>query len=114
MCWGTALHQPCAVYCVRKAAEKGEEKHGSDARQFVERQFYVYDGLPSVATSEETVDLLTQTREMLAEPTLRLHKVASNRQRGMEAFPVEDLSKDLKDLELGVDPLPLQRSPGLF
>lgn len=64
--------------------------------------------------SEETVDLLTQTREMLAEPTLRLHKVASNRQQGMEAFPVEDLSKDLKDLELGVDPLPLQRSLGLF
>lgn len=64
--------------------------------------------------SEETVDLLTQTREMLAEPTLRLHKVASNRQQGMEAFPVEDLAKDLKDLELGVDPLPLQRSPGLF
>lgn len=41
-------------------------------------------------------------------------KVASNRQQGMEAFPVEDLSKDLKDLELGVDPLPLQRSLGLF
>lgn len=31
----------------------------------------------------------------------------------MEAFPVEDRAKDLKDLDLGVDPLPLQRSLGL-
>lgn len=96
---------------MRRAAEKGEEEHGSDARQFVERQFYVDDGLTSVTTSEEAVDLLTRTREMLAESNLRLHKVTSNKQQ--VAVPAEDLAKDLKDLELGVDPLPLQRSLGL-
>lgn len=32
----------------------------------------------------------------------------------MEAFPVQDHAKDLKDLDLGVDSLPLQRSLGLF
>ncbi|XP_013856679.1 uncharacterized protein LOC106512653, partial [Austrofundulus limnaeus] len=31
----------------------------------------------------------------------------------MEAFPTEDRAKDLKDLDLGVDPLPVQRSLGL-
>lgn len=50
---------------------------------------------------------------MLAESNLRLHKVASNSSQVMEAFPVDDRAKDLKDLDLGVDPLPLQRSLGL-
>lgn len=51
---------------------------------------------------------------MLAESNLRLHKVASNCSFVMEAFPVEDRTKDLKDLDLGVDPLPVQRSLGLY
>lgn len=76
-------------------------------------EFYVDDGLTSVATPEEAIDLLSRTREMLAESNLRLHKVASNSSQVMEAFPVEDRAKDLKDLDLGVDPLPLQRSLGL-
>lgn len=45
---------------------------------------------------------------------MRLHKVASNSKQVMEAFPVEDRAKDLKDLDLGVDPVPLQRSLCLF
>lgn len=39
--------------------------------------------------------------------------MASNKKEVMEAFYPEDLAKDLKGLELGVDPLPLQRSLGL-
>lgn len=50
---------------------------------------------------------------MLTESNLQQHKVASNKKQVIEAFPLEDLAKDLKDLELGVDPLPLQRSLGL-
>lgn len=111
--FGNSPSPAVSIYCIRRAAKKGEQEHGSDARQFVERQFYVDDGLTSVATSEEA-DLLTRSREMLAESNLRLHKVASNSSQVMEAFPAEDRAKDLKDLDLGVDPLPLQRSLGLF
>jgi len=111
--FGNSPSPAVAIYCMRRAAQKGEQEHGSDARQYVERQFYVDDGLTSVATPEEAVDLLTRTKEMLAESNLRLHKVASNSSQVMEAFPVEDRAKDLKDLDLGVDPLPLQRSLGL-
>ncbi|KAI4810819.1 hypothetical protein KUCAC02_013748 [Chaenocephalus aceratus] len=59
---------------MRRAAQKDERKHGSDAKQFVERQFYVDDGLTSFTTSEGAIDVLTRTRKMLAESNLRLHK----------------------------------------
>lgn len=48
-----------AIYCMRQAAQKGEQEHGSDARQFIEGQFYVDNGLTSVATPQEAGDLLT-------------------------------------------------------
>lgn len=32
----------------------------------------------------------------------------------MSAFAPEDLAKDLKDLDFGADPLPLQRSLGMI
>ncbi|XP_026010486.1 uncharacterized protein LOC113013640 [Astatotilapia calliptera] len=111
--FGNSPSPAVAIYCMRQAAQQGEREHGSDARQFVERQFYVDDGLTSVATPEEAINLLTRTQNMLAESNLRLHKVASNCSQVMEAFPVEDRAKDLKDLDLGVDPLPVQRSLGL-
>lgn len=111
--FGNSPSPSVAIYCMKRAAQKGEQEHGSDVRQFIERQFYVDDGLTSVATPEEAIDLLSQTREMLAESNLRLDKVASNSSQVMEAFLVEDRAKDLKDLDLGVDPLHFQRSLGL-
>ncbi|XP_013856435.1 uncharacterized protein LOC106512341 [Austrofundulus limnaeus] len=88
--FGNSPSPAVAIYCMRRAAQQGEQEHGSDARQFVERQFYVDDGLTSVATPEEAVDLLLRTKNMLAESNLRLHKVASNCSQVMEAFPTED------------------------
>lgn len=59
------------------------------------------------------MDLLKRTKQMLAESNVRLHKVASNSKQVMEALPKEDRASDLKELELGADPFPLQRSLGL-
>lgn len=76
--FGNSPSPAVAIYCMRRAAQEGERDHGSDAKQFVERQFYVDDGLTSFTTSEGAIDVLTRTRKMLAESNLRLHKVASN------------------------------------
>lgn len=45
---------------------------------------------------------------MMAESNIRLHKIASNVSHVMNAFPPEERAADLKDLDLVVDPLPLQ------
>lgn len=111
--FGNSPSPAVAIYCMRRAALQGENDYGIDAKHFVVRNFYVDDGLTSVSTSEEAVDLLKNTQRMLAESNLRLHKIASNSKTVMEAFPKEDHAKDLKDLDLGVDELPVQHSLGL-
>lgn len=77
--------------CTRRAAAHGEEDYGSKAKHFVE--FYVDDGLLSVPTPAEVIDLLARTQEMLADSNLRLHKFASNSKEVMEAFPINKDSR---------------------
>ncbi|KAK3507778.1 hypothetical protein QTP70_000334 [Hemibagrus guttatus] len=111
--FGNSPSPAVAIYGLRRAAAYDEKEYGSDAKRFVEREFYVDDGLLSTPTTAEAIDLLTRTKEMLATSKLRLHKFASNSKEVMDAFPIEDHAKGLKDLNLEVDPTPIQRSLGL-
>ncbi len=111
--FGNSPSPAVAIYALRRAAQAGEEEHGMDAKEFVDRNFYVDDGLTSVPTEEEAVSLLKRTKNMLAESSIHLHEIASNSYTVMGSFSPEDLAKDLKDLDLGGEPLPIQRSLGL-
>ncbi|XP_061819391.2 uncharacterized protein [Nerophis lumbriciformis] len=111
--FGNSPSPAVAIYGLRRAAEEGEREHGTDAKQFIMRNFYVDDGLASFSNAEEAITVLSNAREMLVESSIRLHKIASNSNTVLDAFPPEDLAKGLKDLDLTSDPLPLQRSLGL-
>ncbi len=98
---------------LRRAAELGEAECGMDAKNFVLRNFYVDDGITSVPTEREAIDLLKHTQIMPSKSSLNLHKVASNGASVMEAFPSSERAKDLKDLDFSKDTIPLQRSLGI-
>lgn len=103
-----------ANYGLHKTAEISVEKYGSDVKDFIQKNFYVDDGLISLPSASEAIDLMTRTMSALKnEGNLRLHKVASNKEEVMSAFASDDLAKDLKDLDIGNDQLPVQRSLGL-
>ncbi|XP_044158322.1 uncharacterized protein LOC122944157 [Bufo gargarizans] len=112
--FGNSPSPAVAIYGLKKTAQLGEAEYGSDARQFVERNFYVDDGLKSFPTAKEAINLLTRTKEMLAVANLRLHKIISNSQELMNAFHPEDYAASVKDLDLGSDAPPMQRSLGLL
>lgn len=71
--FGNSPSPAVAIYGLQRAAAYGEEEYGPDAKHFVEREFYVDDGLLSMSTAAEAIDLLTRTKEMLATLNLRLH-----------------------------------------
>lgn len=102
-----------AMYGLRRAAQHGEAEFGADAKSFVQRDFYVDDGLKSLPSITEAIDLLKATQDMLAISNLWLHKIASNSSTVMQAFPSADNAKDLKDLDFEIDSPPVQRSLGL-
>ena len=112
--FGNGPSPAVASYGLKKTASYGEEKFGKAAARLVHRNFYVDDGVTSLPTADEAIELVTTTQKMLAEANLRLHKVISNSVKVMEAFPNEDRGKDLRDLDLRCDPLPPQRSLGVY
>ncbi|XP_048586639.1 uncharacterized protein LOC125568412 [Nematostella vectensis] len=112
--FGNGPSPAVATFGLRATVNDGEEKCSEAVRQFVNRNFYVDDGLVSVSTPKEAVQLVTNTQAALATRNLRLHKVVSNSVEVVQSFPAEDRAKNLKDLDLSHDDLPAQRSLGVY
>lgn len=110
--FGNSPSPAIAMYGLRKAALTAQEKYSEGAKQFV-LNFYVDDGLASFPSHADAIQTLKSTKEMLSDSNIRLHKIATNSPVVMEAFPSEERAKELKNLDLGTEPLPLQRSLGL-
>lgn len=99
-----------ATYGPRKAVEISEQ----DIKEFVNRIFYIDDALTSLPSADVAVSLLKRTQDTLrGERNIRLHKIASNDKTVMAQFAKENLGKELKDLDIGSEFLPLQNSSGL-
>ena len=74
-------------------ARNAEFSFGHDVRSFVERNFYVDDGLVSLPSVERAVSLMRRTQQtLLQEGGLRLHRTVSNDSNVMTNFPSEDLA----------------------
>lgn len=111
--FGNSPSPAVAIYGLRHAAQHGASEYGADAEHFVERDFYVDDGLKSLPSAAEAIDLLQRTQEMLAVSNLRLHKIASNDPKDLEAFLPEDDAKGLQNLDFDDSSDLIQRSLGL-
>ncbi|XP_069106579.1 uncharacterized protein [Argopecten irradians] len=111
--FGNTPSPAVATYGLRRTACENADNFGYDMKEFVEQDFYVDDGLMSLPSAPEAIDLMKHTQQALATAGIRLHKVASNSTQVLKSFPQEDLAKDLKDLEIGTDSLPVQHSLGL-
>ncbi|XP_062247200.1 uncharacterized protein LOC133956282 isoform X2 [Platichthys flesus] len=111
--FGNSPSPAVAIHGLHQSVQVRELNIDLDVQRFVMRDFYVDDGLKSLPTVVAAVNLLKKTQDVLAKSNLRLHKIAANKKEVMEAFPAKDRAKDLKDLDLSADTLPMQRSLGI-
>ena len=114
--FGNGPSPAVATYGLRRMAVDGEEKYAEEAKNFIYIccNFYVDDGLALLPTTQGAIDLVKGAQATLATAKLRLHKVVSNSAKVMEAFPAEDQAKDVRDLGLRSDTLPVQQSLRVF
>lgn len=78
--FGAVSSPSCAIYGLKKIADdyKSAFPRASD---FVKNNFYVDDGLVSVASPQEAIQLMTDCRLMLSKGNLVLHKFLSNNEQ---------------------------------
>ena len=79
----------------------------------MKRNFYVDDCLVSVETEEKAVKLSTELKNLLSRGGFNLTKWLSNRPRVLKFIPIEERVKQLKDLDLNHDALPVDRALGV-
>lgn len=94
--FGNSPSPAIATYGMRRTVKEVEHIYGTDVTHYIERDFYVDDGLTSQQSVKDAVDLMKRTHKALSLGKLRLHKIASNNSEVMKSFDTEDLSSDLK------------------
>jgi len=110
--FGAASSPGCANYGLKYLAKKHESEFPL-ASSFVQHDFYVDDGLTSVETEEEAIQLVNEAQRLCANGGLRLHKFISNNKRVIESIPASERAVDVKDLDLALEQLPIERALGV-
>lgn len=111
--FGAASSPGCSNFGLKKTATDNECEFGSDAAEFIRKDFYVDDGLKSVATVSEATSLIENTKSICARGGMRLHKFISNSKEVIAKIAPDDRAKGVKDLDLHNDVLPIERALGV-
>ena len=94
--FGNSPSPAIATFGLRKTVEFAD----LDVKDFVNRNFYVDDGIISLPSESEAISLMKRTLSILkTEGQLRLHKITSNKTALMKAFEPCDLGENLKEID---------------
>ncbi|CAC5416723.1 unnamed protein product [Mytilus coruscus] len=110
--FGAASSPGCANYGLKYLAKLQEVKY-LDASHFIQYDFYVDDGLTSVETETQAIKLVNDAQRVCVNEGLRLHKFISNRVNVMDSIPHSERASGVKDLNLALENLPVERALGV-
>lgn len=105
--FGAASSPGCADYSLKHIAAQGRGHFSEATIRFIERNFYMDDGLISVSTDEETIELMNEARQ------LRIHKFISNRQGVLASLPREECVETARHQDLALSEPQIERALGV-
>ncbi|XP_030588591.1 uncharacterized protein LOC115795386 [Archocentrus centrarchus] len=110
--FGATSSPGCANFGLKYLAQK----HTVDyplASAFIEKNFYVDDGLTSVPSVKDAEDLIIEARELCKKGGLRLHKFNSNRLEVLDCVDASERATKAGSLHLGLDEPLIGRALGI-
>ncbi|XP_071482161.1 uncharacterized protein [Diadema antillarum] len=111
--FGAGSSPGCANFGLRRLATDLTQEFGEDVKNFIHHDFYVDDGLQSMLTAQEVIQLITKTKLLCEKGGLHLHKFVSNNREVLNAVPEEDRAKNVREINLQHDDLPIERALGV-
>ena len=88
--FGAKSSPSCANYGLKQLAQDYKHLYPKASR-FVERNFYVDDGLISLESAEEVINLVQETKALCSNANIELHKFVSNKKQVIEVVS-EDMT----------------------
>ncbi len=110
--FGAASSPGCANFGLKYLARQHKEEYPS-ASAFVEKNFYVDDGLISVPSVEEAKELIAEARELCKRGGLRLHKFNSNERSVLDSVDSTERAVTSEPLNLDLNAAPAERALGI-
>ncbi|XP_039907300.1 uncharacterized protein LOC120746094 [Simochromis diagramma] len=108
--FGAASSPGCTNFGLKHLARQHQTDYPL-ASAFVEKNFYVDDGLASVSSVEEAKELIIQSQELCRKGGLRLHKFNSNEEAALSNLDPSERAATIEPH--GFDPSPSERALGI-
>ncbi|XP_030581660.1 uncharacterized protein LOC115777804 [Archocentrus centrarchus] len=110
--FGAASSPGCANYGLKHLAKENSLVYPLGS-QFIARDFYVDDGVTSVQTVDEGMQLAQEARELCAKGGLRLHKFASNDSSVLNSLPASERATNVRTKDLAFSETQTERALGI-
>lgn len=111
--FGAVSSPSCASFALRKTAADNQSEFPAEVLQTVKENFYVDDCLKSMPSEEEAAFMVKNLITLCQAGGFTLMKWISNSRTTLQTIPEEYRAKDLTELNLDRDQLPLERALGL-
>ena len=95
---GTSL-PGCNTYALKRTAKEGEEEYGIEAKETLEKDFYVNDMLKSVENDETAIDLMKNVVGMCHTGGFNLTKVISNSEDVLQSIDIKRRHQNVKNCD---------------
>lgn len=111
--FGAASSPGCSNFGLKHLATEGQDKFDPSTVKFIQKNFYVDDGLVSVMSEAEAIKLVKEARELCSTGKLRLHKFISNNENVLKSLPQEECADSVKNLSLALGEPLMERALGV-
>lgn len=111
--FGAASSPSCANYALRRTADDNAEHFPPEVVSTVKNNFYVDDCLRSMASEEEARKMIQDLTALCQKGGFTLSKWVSNSRAVLRSVNEGHRAKDMMELDLDTDQLPVERTLGL-
>lgn len=112
--FGAVSSPSCASYALRRTADDNKSDFSAETVQAVKQNFYVDDCLISLGSEKEAIQMIKDLSALCKRGGFILEKWISNSRAVLQTIAEEQRAKDLKELNLDRDNLPMERALGLL
>ena len=111
--FGATSSPSCGNFALKQTANDFEGEYGEQAANSIRNDFYVDDSLKSVPTTASAVELVKNVKAMCHQGGFNLHKFLSNSKEVIKSILESDRTEGVKEIDLDLDKLPLERTLGV-
>ena len=111
--FGAISSPTCANFALRKTADDHGHGYAEEVSRTIKCNFYVDDCLKSVATEDQAINLCKDLRDLCSQGGFKLTKWICNSRSVLASIQDEYKAKQIKELDLDREKLPLERALGV-